>query len=149
MAGQTEGIATFEVSPDGIGVIPGEDGLLTHTNHFLEPIKNGIDIGRREWPDTVVRLAEVQRLAEKPEAIDATRIKSVLRSHRGSPSSVCCHEPVNPSYAEREKTVASIVMYVGERLMEVSHGPPCSARYIDYRPQELVARPSTVGGLDE
>lgn len=134
LAGEPDGLRTFEVSPNGVNAISARRGVLLHTNHFLGPTGDAVDVTRRDWPDTIARLAEAERLAGRAERIDPETVKSLLRSHDAGRLAVCCHDPANPRYADRQETLASIVIHVGGGYLEVAHGPPCEAPYARVQP---------------
>jgi isopenicillin-N N-acyltransferase-like protein len=132
-AGEPDGLRTFEVSPAGVNAISARRGVLVHTNHFLGPTGDAVDVTRCDWPDTVARLAELEKLADCAEPIGAEAVKSSLRSHAAGRIAVCCHDPGNPRYAHRQETLASIVIHVGGGYLEVADGPPCTAPYARVR----------------
>lgn len=129
-----EAFSTFEVSPRGVSVVRACDGVLTHTNHFLEPIGDAVDTALRDWPDTTARLTDIRRLAGSAGAIGADRVKAALRSHDAGPLAVCCHDPDNPRYAERQQTLASVILHLREGYLELAQGTPCAAPYVEVRP---------------
>lgn len=135
MAGAAgEGMRTFEVSPGGVEAVEEREGLLTHTNHFLAPLGAGTDLVPDDWPDTTARLDEVRCAFDTGGSVDSERLKATLRSHEAEPIGVCCHDPDNPRYPDQQETLASIVIHVRDRYLEVSQGPPCTAPYAELHP---------------
>lgn len=127
-------LRTLEVSPRGVGVLRGRAGALCHTNHFLAGIGDAVDTIARDWPGSAKRLDEVGETVAAPDGVTVDAVKDVLRSHRGGASSVCNHDPDNPVYADRQQTMASVVIRPRERSIEITDGPPCGAPYVLYRP---------------
>lgn len=127
----SEELRSFEAFPGGLNVLAAEDGTIAHTNHFLGPIGALEDVALGEWPDSVVRLAEIRERLDRCERVDAEAIKAALRSHEAGPTSVCCHLPPTSDYAEQGKTVASVVLHVGSGRLEVAAGSPCNTAYVD------------------
>jgi isopenicillin-N N-acyltransferase like protein len=135
-------MASFEVSPAGVGIVEPRDGVLLHTNHFLTPIANAEDTARRDWPDTVDRLHELDaRVRRGPGVIDEDTVKTALRSHDAGRIAVCCHDLHNPVAADRQGTLASVFLNLDERRMQITDGPPCRA---PYRPVAVASRLDTV-----
>ena len=66
--------------------------------------------------------------------------RAVLRDHADSPLAVCCHDPANPVFLERQETLASLLMRPAERELLVAWGAPCSH---DYEAVELPATTRT------
>jgi isopenicillin-N N-acyltransferase like protein len=125
-------LRTFELSPAGVSMLEPEDGVLLHTNHFRALPAGSEDRYRRDWPDTVRRLDELQyRFAELapdlPVSVDF--IKRRLASHEGGDIAICCHDRSNPSYADRQETLASVLIVPGEQRMWVAPGSPCTHSY--------------------
>lgn len=123
---------TFEVSPRGVGVIEGDSGKICHTNHFLTGIGEAVDTIARDGVGSATRLREVSG-ALGGETTSVAAFKEALRSHAGGASSVCNHDLENPVWADKQQTMASIVIDLKERTLEISDGPPCQAEYVAYR----------------
>jgi isopenicillin-N N-acyltransferase like protein len=123
-------MSSFELSPSGLGRVEAEDGVLLHTNHFIAPLPGADDVLRRDYPDSGLRLDELEaRLRADRSPIDAERIKDALRSHEIGPVAICCHDAENPAHDERLATLASVVMDLGEGRVEITDGAPCMADY--------------------
>ena len=65
-AGGDVAIRTFEVSPRGVQTLADRDGILLHTNHFHALPAGLEDRNRRDWPDTVARLEELEGTLPRP-----------------------------------------------------------------------------------
>jgi isopenicillin-N N-acyltransferase-like protein len=128
--GEAPGLATFEVSPAGTRRVDPSDGLLLHTNHFLEPHVSVVDTYRRDWPDTLARLSDLRETLAPQALITPASIKGVLASHRAGVIAVCCHDPENPSYVDRQATLASVYMSLDNPTIEFTQGNPCQAEYL-------------------
>ncbi len=123
-------LASYELSPAGIGRVAPEDGVLVHTNHFLQLPKGAEDLYLRDWPDTLARLEELdERLRRGRRHVDADAVKQALRSHRAGLIAVCCHDPANERYTDRQESLASACLHLDELRFELSHGPPCRTPY--------------------
>lgn len=123
-------MVSFELSPSGPARVAPEEGLLLHTNHFLDPSKAAEDVYRHERPGTLVRLEELERrLRRGPMRLDADLVKACLRSHQGEPTAICCHDSGDLPHADRSETLASVCLYLDELRFEVSDGAPCCSAY--------------------
>jgi isopenicillin-N N-acyltransferase-like protein len=120
-------VAHVELSPGGANVIRGSLGA--HTNHFLEPPRDGLDVMPIDSPTTYLRLDVVRRLP----LLDA------LRSHEGHPNGVCRHIDPDEAWAEQTVTIASVVMNLEARRLHVASGPPCSNEHVQITLPALTA----------
>jgi isopenicillin-N N-acyltransferase-like protein len=129
-------VAMFECRPGGPPLEPPvQDRWATHTNHFLAPLPESLtDILRADWPDTDHRLGRVRAALADPAT--GPEVSDVLRDHGGGAISVCCHDEGNPSWADRQATLASLRMWPRERELEIAWGQPCACSY------ERIALPS-------
>ena len=123
-AGGDTAIRTFEVSPRGVQVLADRDGILLHTNHFLAPLPGLKDRYRRDWPDTVARLEELEgRFLGRCGEVGERQIKQALSSHEAGPIAICCHDVDNPDFAARAQSLASILMRPGKAAWRSPTGP--------------------------
>jgi isopenicillin-N N-acyltransferase-like protein len=130
--GSPGALASYEVSPAGVTRIDPEDGVLLHTNHFLEPPAGAREPYLHESPSTLARLDELdRRVRHAPGQVDAAAVKEALRSHDAAPYAVCCHEADKESYADRAETLASVCLDLDELRFEISEGSPCRSPYRD------------------
>jgi len=128
-------IAAFEVSPGGVVRLEPVDGVLAHTNHFVGDLGSDSDRLLPDWPDTVARLSELSsRVAVQSAPLDVYKVKTLLRSHDAGPIAICCHDPENPIYADRQESLASVVLRLDDRSIEISDGPPCTNPYESIQP---------------
>lgn len=126
-------MATFEISPHGVQTITPSDGLLTHTNHFLR-LPHGLkDTYLHSWPDTVGRLKDLRSRLRGRTGLTAEDLKEALRSHDAGRIAVCCHDPNNPRYADRQATLASLVVNVETAEFDILLGTPCQGEYVSLR----------------
>jgi isopenicillin-N N-acyltransferase-like protein len=120
----------IEAAPDTCTSFGASRGVLTHTNHFLDPTHLGV-----EEPHSERRLQSYTRLARIRELMDARRplsvadVQSCLRDHDNYPDSVCRHIHPDDPPEEACPTVVSAVMDLEERAMWLSDGPPCEHLY--------------------
>ncbi len=128
-----EGVVNIEAAPQTFGVQTPTNGVLIHTNHFLDPDDLDVSEPAEERIHTEHRYQRAVDLIEQNESlISHDQIKDLLGDHDGYPNSICQHrDPELPDY-EQYESVASILLNLSTQTMSVSHGPPCSAEFQTY-----------------
>ncbi|HYV15099.1 MAG TPA: C45 family peptidase [Conexibacter sp.] len=125
--GHEPALVTVELSPAGGRCLwPDAGGVLTHTNHFLHPELQARDSAVREWPETIERHRAVcAHLATDAGPLALADLEALLRSHVNAPDAICRHELADVPYEDRDETLASVVLMLGERRMRIACGLPC------------------------
>lgn len=126
-----------------VEVIPGKtydvhpvNGVLVHSNHFLNPEAQADfeDRGRALHPDTLHRDCQVRDyLTPKTGKITVEDIKAALKDHYGAPMSVCRHPRHDVSGEERGHTLASTILDLNAGTLTTAPGPACVGTYTEYR----------------
>ena len=101
-----------------------EDGVLLHTNHFLAPRIDPVDLSLWAMPDSAVRL---QRLRAATTAANSRRRSTtsapLLADHADYPNSICAHP--DPADHPREQGATDRLRADGpERPSPVARGRP-------------------------
>ena len=126
-AGAGEPIAvTAEVFPGGPRfVTPRPDGLLLHTNHFLDP--HAAEHEQETWigPDSFLRLAVLERRLAGRARDDEAGLLATMGSHLGGGGAICCHPEATAPPGERYATLATVVIDVRAGALAVRAGGPC------------------------
>lgn len=127
----------LEVTPQDVGIVHAEGGILTHSNHFLAFTNRGDfrDLFKRFVPNSLFRYHRARRLLEKDRGhIDIGSFKRVFSDHFSYPDSICWH--VNPRDDELNqiKTVNSMVMDLNEGALYITEGNPCQNDYVKLTP---------------
>lgn len=126
-AGAGEPIAiTAEVFPGGPRFVPPRpDGLLLHTNHFLDP--HAAEHEQETWigPDSFLRLAILERRLARRTADDEPDLLAAMASHLGGGGAICCHPDAAATLGERYATLATVVLDVQAGALRVRAGGPC------------------------
>lgn len=124
-------IIDLEATPDDVGFIYPERGVLTHSNHFLSLRGRGIiDRVISICPDTLIRAERARRLISvRMGRIDTETLKDALRDHFNWPNSICRHEDSRFHQDLQLKTLTSMIMDLNERAIHISNGPPCENEY--------------------
>jgi len=126
-------IVDIESAPEATGAFSPEDGVLAHTNHFLNPeqlgVKQVLDEERRSTLHRFARITQLLRERRRNGNVSMTKAEEMLRDHNGKPESVCRHE--NPSFPtdERYRTVVSVVMDLYTGQLQTTLGSPCEEKY--------------------
>jgi isopenicillin-N N-acyltransferase-like protein len=125
------GGACFELSPAGVARIEPRDGLLAHTNHFLDEALSGAEAEQPEdWlPGSRARRDRVVDAAPEtlPDGV------AVLATHDTEPQWICRHdeapgEPGRPTLG----TVVSLAMRPRVPELRVAAGQPCAHSLLVY-----------------
>ncbi len=129
-----QGALDFEIAVKGTSVLRSSDsGVLTHTNHFLDPRLAAEDELVDELPDTKARYSRINELIARLDGkSDAEALKRILEDHDGYPRSICRHRSEDPKYGYMG-TVCSIILEPTERRMHISRGNPCEHGFQTYR----------------
>jgi len=109
-------LATVELSPGGANVV--RDG--THTNHFLRPPPAGDDV------------IESESSRPRLDAIRSLPLREALRSHP-----VCQHVDESEPWEDHTATLASVIMDLAARKLELAAGQPCTAPYAEIDPAAM------------
>ena len=117
--------AMFEVAPEGVARLAADpDGLLSHTNSFVDPVLAAGDRVALPGP-SCTRHADLKAI--RPRTIAEAR--AALSSHAAEPVPVCRHGLPGPSGLPPTGTAACVVLDPMARAMDVGLGPPCEARF--------------------
>lgn len=116
---------TAELHPGGPAwVLPDDDGVLVHTNHFLDPVAAAGDQVPREYPDTLLRHQTLRRRLRS-----GGPLTEAMADHSSGSKSICCHVPPGAVLPEWEqRTLATIELHVERGDLTVHAGGPCGVR---------------------
>ena len=111
-----------------------EDGVLLHTNHFLAPRIDPVDLcpvghaqQRGPAPASPRRPATAPATTAEPPALDDFR--ALLADHADYPHSICAHPDPADHPCEQGATIASVLMDLGARHLWLAAGNPCQVPY--------------------
>src|SRR5262249_12822790 len=112
--------------------IRAEDGIVTHSNHFLTP-GHGESLLEKISPNTLQRADRMRHLLREHRApVTFERMRTAAADHSGAPYAICRHpDPAQPS-AKRTMTAGAVLIDLDERVMHVANGPPCSNDYVPF-----------------
>jgi isopenicillin-N N-acyltransferase-like protein len=125
------GGACFELSPAGVARIEAQDGLLVHTNHFLDArlARDEAEQPAAWLPGSRARLAAALRAA--PCALSDGL--ALLGTHESDPQAICRHdEPSGELNRPLMGTVVSLAMRPAVPELRVAAGQPCTCAFLSY-----------------
>jgi isopenicillin-N N-acyltransferase-like protein len=125
------GGACFELSPDGVARIEPRNGVLAHTNHFLDATLAAAEGDQPE--DWLV--GSRSRLATAVQA--APRVLgdglALLATHEADMHAICRHdEPPGLAGHPLVGTVVALAMRPGVPELRVAAGQPCECAFLPY-----------------
>ena len=117
-----------ELSPAGVAVLEPNNGMLAHTNHFLNAaLSQGEKPGLYD-PDSQERYELIEsRLERYPAPTGPDDILQFLYSDPGQ-AAMCCVPDPGAVFGTRWATLATITMENATRTMRVAEGSPIDAR---------------------
>lgn len=127
-------VIDFECAPDESFIVMPENGLLTHSNHFMSPVALSKirDAGLRNAVDTFYRAWRVRQLSEECGApISVTDVRRILADTWATPYSVC-RPPRGTLTGGRTATVATIIINPEERSMDIAAMPSFGQSFTRY-----------------
>jgi isopenicillin-N N-acyltransferase-like protein len=123
-------IINLETSPDAVSYHYPADGIVTHSNHFLDA-RHGPSQMERLSPSTLYRANRLDRLLRKDMGrLDMPRFRAALSDHFGAPNAICRHPDARQPVARRTMTNAAVVIDLAARTMHVANGPPCCNEFV-------------------
>lgn len=108
-------------------VLPSAEGLLIHTNHFLDVHSAAGDLEPRTGPDTYLRFDVLQRGLTGRSTVTRDDIIEVMSSHIGLGGAICCHPEDEAVLGNRWATLATISLDVANGTLNAREGGPCNA----------------------
>ena len=124
-------IINLETSPDAVSYHYPKDGIVTHSNHFLDP-RHGPSQMERLSPSTLYRANRLDRLLRKDIGqLNMSHFKAALSDHFGAPKTICRHPNEAREPARQTMNNASVVIDLETRTMNVANGPPCSNDFVE------------------
>ncbi|UYM06588.1 C45 family autoproteolytic acyltransferase/hydolase [Solicola gregarius] len=119
--------ACIELCPAGHAVVGPEDGLLVHTNHFVDP-----ELARGELApataSTYRRYKHVRSLREQVADPDPRRRAEALAVHEVDGAPVCCHPDPEMTFDQRWESLLTTALDLEHNRMWFHDGRPCGVR---------------------
>ena len=124
--------ANFEAAAGGrstLRITEPSRGVLSHSNHFLDPALAKKDSYVRAHPHSRTRLDGMSRGLAAMRGVTVAGLKAVLRGHENAPNGVCGHPDPAANPLQARTTVASVIADLTAGEAWITDGPPCSSDY--------------------
>lgn len=124
----------FECAPGESFPLMPENGILTHSNHFLSPIalSKVKEVGLKNSADTYYRAWRTRALLEEcGEQISVDDIKRVLADDWGKPYSIC-RPPLSTLSGTNTCTLATMIMDTQHCALEIAAMPSEGQSFVRY-----------------
>lgn len=117
---------TVEVYPGGPAfVLPDADGLIVHTNHFLDPAPAACDTEPKANPDTLLRRDILTRALSGGVTAPA-QIVAAMDTHVLGDAGICCHPLPGRNTDDQYATLSTLSLDLAKGVLSVHDGGPCS-----------------------
>lgn len=127
--------AALEFSPRGLEIVRGADAALCHTNHFLAPAAAQHQTALAPSLSTLPRLERIKALTRAHQGkFSSADLQRMLRDEADGYLSICRSPDLSLDPEARIETVASVVMDLGARVMQIAPDVPSR---VDYLPVAL------------
>lgn len=123
---------SVEVSARRFAILYGEDGMIVHTNHYLDSKMQAIEDEPDELISTRLRYFRALRLVKRTPAHTIKTLQTVQRDHLNYPNSICNHYTDQITPIDRENTICALIIDLTARAMHISWGNPCNNQYHTY-----------------
>lgn len=123
-----------------------DEGVLIHTNHFLELPAEVEEVSVYAMPDSLVRLqrATGKLRDDHGRRWDLSALAELLTDHADWPGSLCCHPDPRKARTEQWATVMSVVIDPAERLLWLASGNPCTHEFEPLSFGPLLDKPTSL-----
>ena len=132
LAHESGEIYSVEVSARQFAILPAENGMMVHTNHFLDDQMRRIESEPDELISTRVRYFRAKRLLAQNEQHNVRSLQAIQKDHINHPDSICNHS-VDGDPLDREKTITALTMDLTNRQMHACWGNPCRNTFNTYQ----------------
>ncbi|MBZ1351344.1 C45 family peptidase [Alcaligenaceae bacterium LF4-65] len=123
-------IIDLETSPNHVSYLLPQQGIVTHSNHFLGA-GHGDSQMEKVSPGTLFRAARMRRLLEKGErSIDVATMIAAMSDHFSFPHALCRHPDPKQAPAKQTMTTGAVLIDLEQRTMHVADGPPCEFSFV-------------------
>jgi isopenicillin-N N-acyltransferase like protein len=125
-------IVDIETSPDHVSRLDPEDGIVTHSNHFLAA-GHGESLLEKISPNTLYRADRMRALLQPHHgALSFAHMRAAATDHFGEPYAICRHPDPRQASERRTMTVGAVLIDLEARTMHVANGPPCANEYVAF-----------------
>ncbi len=125
-------LVDVETSPDHASRLYPQDGIITHSNHFLAA-GHGESLLEKISPTTLYRAQRMRSLLKSARgSVSFRQMRQAATDHSGAPYAICRHPDRTQPSAKRTMTVGAVLIDLDARTMHVANGPPCSNEYVAF-----------------
>src|SRR5215467_6032070 len=125
-------IVDIESSPDHVSRLHAQDGIVTHSNHFMSA-GHGESLLEKISPNTLYRADRMRALLEPHRgALTVADMRTAAADHFGAPYAICRHPDPGQPAVLRTMTVGAVLIDLDDRTMQVANGPPCSNEFVAF-----------------
>jgi isopenicillin-N N-acyltransferase like protein len=122
-------VATFELSPKGVAQIsPAPNGVVLHTNHFIDPKLANYQAQYARSLSTDARLERVGHLTTKPH-FDLESLQTVLRDEHEGVHAICRRPDMSLPAASRIESVAGVIINTNQKRFWVAPNIPSKVAF--------------------
>src|SRR3990172_4891773 len=125
-------IFSVEVSARQFAILYAHEGVMAHTNHFLDDQMRRIESEPDELIATRVRYFRTMRLLNQTQQHSICTLQAIQKDHINYPDSICNHS-IDGDPLDREKTVTALTMDLTNRRMCATWGNPCENMFTTYQ----------------
>ena len=125
-------VYSVEVSARRFAILYGDDGILAHTNHYLDPKMQAIEDEPDELISTRLRYFRALRLLKSTELHTIKSLQAIQRDHLNFPNSICNHSSEDIGPLDRETTITALIIDLTAKAMHITWGNPCESTYHTY-----------------
>lgn len=122
-----------EVSARRFAVLGAQDGILAHTNNYLDPQMQTVETDTEELICTRVRYFRAMRLLHNTPLHTVRTLQAILRDHINHPDSICNHANEAENPLDQEKTITSLLIDLTKRQIHATWGNPCENAFFTYQ----------------
>jgi len=132
LANENGELYCIEVSAKNFGILYADDGVLVHTNHYLDAKMQAIEDEPDDLICTRLRYFRALRLIQQTNSHTLLTIQTIQRDHTNYPYSICNHDTEYIDPLDREKTINAMIIDLTTRAMHIAWGNPCENLYHTY-----------------
>lgn len=132
LAHESGEIYSVEVSARQFAILEPENGVMVHTNHYLDAHMRTIESEPDELISTRVRYLRAKRLLAQQEKHTIRSLQAIQKDHVNHPDSICNHAIMGDPL-DREKTITALTIDLTNRQMHACWGNPCSSVFATYQ----------------
>lgn len=123
---------SVEVSARQFAILYAEQGMMVHTNHYLDDQMRKVESEPDELISTRIRYFRARRLLMETDQHSIKTLQAIQKDHINEPDSICNHaEEGDP--LDREKTIVALTIDVTNQQMHASWGNPCENIFSTYQ----------------